>query len=115
MKTLRLIGTVIGGIALVAGLFVCSLAISFGSTTLQLKWRQYFAPKFESVETDIYRENKSYVEGTVRDLREMRVEYEKATDAHKSALRSLILQRSRELNYERLPSDLQAFLTELEQ
>lgn len=89
-----------------------TVGMSFGVPWLSLQVKKTFGTANESVNTDIYRENKSYVEGTVRDLREMRVEYEKATNSHKDALRSLILQRANELDWDRLPSDVKRFLEE---
>lgn len=97
-------------IFLVGGIF---LAVIYGGYYLSLSLYRTFGPQFESTRTDVYRESKSYVEGTVRDLREMRVEYEKASPEHKDALRSLILQRSRELDWDRLPSDVRRFLESL--
>jgi hypothetical protein len=104
---------IFGGI--VAGLLGLVLigGLMFGGKLLSIELYRYFGTKIESANTDIYRENKSYVEGTVRDLREMQVEYYKADDKHKSALKSLILHRSNELDWDRLPSDVSEFLYEL--
>ena len=91
-----------------------TVGMSFGVPWLSLQVKKTFGTANESVNTDIYRENKSYVEGTIRDLRELRVEYEKAeTDEHKQALRSIIKHRSNELDFDRLPTDLKRFLEEL--
>ena len=87
--------------------------IAFGALWLKLQVMRTYGTELESVKTDIYRENKSYVEGTVRDLREMQVEYTKAGEDHKSALRSLILHRANELDWDRLPSDVRDFLEDL--
>lgn len=103
--------TFIGIMVLAFGLV---LGLAFGAPYIQLQVMRMYGTELESVRTDIYRENKSYVEGTVRDLREMKVEYEKASDDHKSALKSLILQRAGELDWDRLPSDVRAFLKEIE-
>ena len=99
------------GLVLLSGVALVGLA--FGLPYLGLQVKKMYGTQFQSVETDIYRENKSYVEGTVRDLREMRVEYEKASDGHKDALKSLILQRANELDWDRLPSDVRGFLKDL--
>ena len=97
---------VVIGISLIIGL-------SFGVPYLRLKVMRMYGTELESVRTDIYRENKSYVEGTVRDLRELQVDYLKASDEHKPALASLILHRANELDWDRLPSDVRSFLLEL--
>lgn len=101
----------VGGIMLAIGLII---GVAFGAPWIKLQVMRMYGTEMESVRTDIYRENKSYVEGTVRDLRELRVEYEKADDAHKSALKSLIVQRAGELDHDRLPADLREFLNGLE-
>ena len=100
----------IGAIVMFVGLIV---GIVFGAPWLTLQVKRMWGTELQSVETDIYRENKSYVEGTVRDLRELRVDYVKATDSQKEALRSLILHRAGELDWDRLPRDVREFLEEL--
>lgn len=99
------------------GIIVCSLALivglSFGAVKLRLEVMRMYGAEVESVKTDIYRENKSYVEGTVRELRNLQVDYLKAADEHKPALRSLILHRANELDWDRQPSDVREFLHSL--
>jgi len=89
------------------------IAVIFGGANLEMT--RFFGTRMESIKTDIYRENKSYVEGTVRDLRELRVQYDTAGEGHRDALRSLILHRAGELNRERLPLDVRKFINILEQ
>jgi len=79
---------------------------SFGSLTLY----RTFAPQWEDARTDVYRNSKSYVEGTIRDLRKLKREYEKADETQKKALKTIIFQRSDELDYDKLPSDIRVFL-----
>lgn len=104
-----------GTSAVCAGIAAVALivALSFGLWELRLSLMRRYGTEAESVKTDIYRENKAYVEGTVRDLRELRVTYQAAEDGHKDAIRSLILQRAGELDWDRLPSDLRIFLNEM--
>ena len=89
------------------------LGVAFGAPYIQLQVMKMYGTKLESVKTDIYRENKSYVEGTVRDLRELQVQYVQATPSQQESLRSLILHRAGELDYDRLPLDVRQFLNEL--
>lgn len=93
-------------VALIAG-------IAFGGPWLKLQVMRMYGTELESVRTDIYRENKSYVEGTIRDLRELQADYVKATPSQQEALRSLILHRANELDWDRLPSDVRGFLNDL--
>lgn len=104
----KITGALVAGIALVVGLII-------GGNHLTLYVMRTFGTQVEDVRTDIYRKNKSYTEGTVRDLRELKREYLTASEEHKDAVRSLILHRAGELDYDRLPSDLRSFLKEIDQ
>lgn len=95
------------------GALILGVALLVGALFLVFYHYQYFAPKYEDVRTEVYRNSKSYTEGTIRDLRELRLEYDRAEPAHKGAIQSLILQRSNELDHSKLPIDLQNFLGEL--
>lgn len=101
----------IGGLIIVVALIVGG---TFGAGYLGLAVYRTFGTAYESARTDIYRNNKSYIEGTIRDLRDLRREYVTAEDGHKDAIRTLILHRAGELDWDRLPSDLREFLNELE-
>ncbi|MHC4297953.1 MAG: hypothetical protein ACYS7Y_11670 [Planctomycetota bacterium] len=101
----------VGGLLLAAALIV---GVVFGGSYLGLTVYRTFGTAYESARTDVYRENKSYVEGTIRDLREMKRDYVTADEGHQDALRSLILHRAGELDWDRLPSDVRGFLNELE-
>lgn len=103
---------VVGGLVLALCLLV---GLVIGGNHLRLYVMRTFGTEYENVRTDIYRNNKSYVEGTIRDLRELRREYLAADDEHKDAVKSLILHRAGELDYDRLPSDLRSFLKEIDQ
>lgn len=94
-------------------ILILVVGLAFGIPALQLTVMRMYGTELESVETDIYRENKSYVEGTIRDLRELHVDYIKADTSQKEALASLILHRANELDTDRLPSDVREFLKEL--
>lgn len=96
----------VGGIILVVAFIV---AVMFGSFFAY----QYFAPKYVEVETEVYRESRSYVEGMIRDLRKLKREYEAADEEHKSALRTIILQRSDEIDHDKLPADVRRFIESL--
>lgn len=84
----------VGGFVLTVAIIV---GIAFGAPALKLQVMRMYGTELESVRTDIYRENKSYVEGTVRDLRELQVDYMKANDSQKEAIASLILHRANEV------------------
>ena len=91
------------------------VVILFGATTAGIMWYRHFGIMRENATTDIYRENKSYVEGTVRDLRDLHVQYVQANESQKETLGHLILHRANELDWDRLPTDVREFLNELKE
>jgi hypothetical protein len=97
---------VIGALVLLVGLVIGG---GYGSLYLF----KTFAPQWEDARTDVYRNSKSYVEGTIRDLRRLKREYETADESQRSTLRTIILQRSDELDYDKLPGDIRRFLETL--
>jgi len=99
---LKIVGVVVLGIAVLVG-------GGYGSLALY----KIFAPQWEDARTDVYRNSKSYVEGTIRDLRRLKREYEAAEESQKSTLRTIILQRSDELDYDQLPDSLRRFIESL--
>ena len=100
------IGILIGVVTLFVGLV-------FGIPYLAAAVNRTGGVALESSRTDMYRESKSYVEGTIRDLRDLKMRFETADEEHKSAIQSLILQRAGELDWDRLPSDLRSFVKDL--
>ena len=98
---------------LTIALVVASLgAISFGS----LAAYRYFGPRWESARTDVYRTNKSYIEGTIRDLRDLKRQWATASDqVGKDAVAKLALHRAGELDWGTLPRDVRDFLNEIEE
>ena len=103
----------LAGIATVILVVAGLIGLAFLAPYVQLQVMRMYGTELESVKTDIYRENKSYIEGTIRDLRQLHVEYLSAEEEHKTALRDLILHRAGELDWDRLPSDVRQFLNEL--
>lgn len=101
--------TVIGYLLLVTGL---TAAVLFGPLELY----KYFGPQWESARTDVYRENKSYIEGTTRDLRDLKRQWATTkNETGKTAIAELAKQRAGELDYDRLPRDMREWLKEIEE
>ena len=107
MKTIKWL--VLGTLGFAAGIILI-VGLTFGGAKLSLEVKRMFGTELESIKTDIYQQNKGFVEGTVRELRTLRVDYEKATPSQQESLRSLILHRANELDWDRLPSDVREFL-----
>ena len=94
----------------VIGMIVFAVALIVGGAFGSLAMYRYFAPRWEGARTDVYRNTKSYTEGTTRDLRQLQREYEAADAGHKTALRTIILQRSDEVDRDKMPSDVRRFI-----
>jgi hypothetical protein len=88
---------------------VLGLAVIVGGSYGSLYLFKTFAPQWEDARTDVYRNSKSYV----RDLRRLKREYEKADESQQSTLKTIIFQRSDEVDYDQLPGDLQRFINSL--
>jgi hypothetical protein len=97
----------------VIGVIVLVIAVIVGGSYGSLALYRTFAPQWEDARTDVYRNSKSYVEGTIRDLRRLQREYEAAEESEKSTLKTIIFQRSDELDYDKLPGELRRFIESL--
>ena len=111
MSTVKQTSLGLGALAL--GI-ACIVGLAFGIPYLSLQVKKTYGTEFESVQTDIYRENKGFVEGTIKDLRELQVDYHGATEpAHKNAIADLAKQRAGELDEDRIPNSLKRWLETL--
>jgi hypothetical protein len=103
----------IGFVLLAAVTMTVIASISTGSS---LMFYRTWAPAWASAEREVYEETQSFVHGTVRDLRNLRLEYHRATsDAERQVISRTILHRSADLDDDVLSeySNLQAFLDTL--
>jgi len=75
----------------------------------------FYAPKYEQVRYNTFKESQAYNDGMLRDLQNLRMEYIKSNDEQKAALRAIALQRFSVYEINRLPYDLQAFYNSLVQ
>lgn len=98
----------------VVGVAVLGLVLLVGGAFLSLEMYRYFAPQWEGARTDVYRNTKSYTEGMTRDLRQLQREYEAADEGHKTTLRTIILQRSDEVDRDKMPSDVRRFVESIQ-
>jgi len=104
-------GLIIGLVA-VAGIAGVGM-FAFGMETLSLKWKRYFAPQHENVKREVFEETKSYNEGKIQQLAKYKLEYERANTADRAALASTIQHMFADMNPDRLPPQLGAFLTKI--
>lgn len=99
---LKAIFATIAGIALV-------LAASFGLTYFGYQMSSFFAPKYRALDSKVFKESEQYNDGMVRDLAELKRQYDQADDAGKAALRPIIRHRFEVYDTNKLPADLAAF------
>ena len=71
---------------------------------------KYWGPKYEGVRREIFEETKSYNQGMIQELQNMRFDYEQADPEHKDALAGIILHRSADYPQDKLPADLRSFI-----
>jgi hypothetical protein len=72
-----------------------------------------FAPKYEQVRHDTFKNSQAYNDAMLQQLRKAQLEYEKATPEHKDAIGSITLHQFASYETDRLPADLQAFVRKL--
>ena len=78
-----------GFLAIFAAVFV---GILFGVSALGLIYFQFFAPKFQAAQRDVYEQTPSYVQGKEQSLAELQFEYQRAkTQGEKNNIRSMIV------------------------
>ena len=72
---------------------------------------RYVAPEEERIRRDTYEESKSYLDGTVRDLDNLRLQWHAATnDVHRDAIASTALHRAADFPEDRLPDRIADWL-----
>jgi hypothetical protein len=69
----------------------------------------FYAPKYEQVRYDTFKQSQTYNDGMLRDLQDLQMEYMKANDEQKAAMKAIILHRFAVYDVNRLPIDLRSF------
>lgn len=73
----------------------------------------FYAPKYEQVRYDTFKQSQTYNDGMLRDLQDLKMEYIKANDEQKAALKAIVIHRFSVYEVDRLPYDLRAFYMEV--
>lgn len=102
----------VGLVVFVVGL-VLLLTLGFGLNLFGLAQYKFFAPKYRAVENQVFKESEQYNDGMVRDLENLQLEYINADQAHKDALRAIVLHRFSVYDENRLPVNLRNFYDQL--
>lgn len=74
----------------------------------------FWAPKMEQVRHTTFKQSQAYQDGATKNLARLRLAYETADEAHRAALRLVILTEASVVDRETLPSELQTFIARLE-
>ena len=101
------------GILAGIGALILFLAFIFSMNLFGLANYSFFAPKYRAVENQVFKESEQYNDGMVRDLENLQMEYMKANDTQKAALKDIILHRFAVYDVNRLPNNLFSFYTQL--
>jgi hypothetical protein len=99
-------------LAIVGGVFTLG-AVTWGVAYHDLLFTAFFAPKYENVRRNTFEQSKSFRDGSVQELENMRFEYIKAAPEHKKALADIIRHRATEIPIDAMPADLSAFVNTL--
>lgn len=74
----------------------------------------FYAPRYEQVRYNTFKESQAYNDGMLRDLQNLRMDYLKADKEQKAALRAITLHRFSVYDAEKLPADLRQFYAALQ-
>ena len=72
-----------------------------------------FAPKYEQVRHDTFKNSQAYNDGMMQELRATQLKYETSSQEHKDALGSVVLHQFASYDEDRLPGDRRAFVQKL--
>ena len=89
------------------------IAFLFGLAFVGFEMSNYFAPKYRALDNKVFKESEQYNDGMIRDLENLQMEYMKANDSQKAALKDIILHRFAVYDVNRLPGNLYSFYTDL--
>lgn len=93
--------------------FLGLIAVAFALNLAGFAQYSFFAPKYTAVDNKVFHESQQYNDGMLRDLENIKREYQAATPAGKDALRATAIHRFEIYPRERMPPDLQNFYDSL--
>ena len=99
------------GIGLLA--IIGLVALSFVLNVAGFAQYSFFAPKYTAVDNKVFHESQQYNDGMVRDLENIKREYQSASPGAKDALRATAIHRFEIYPRDRMPPDLQNFYDSL--
>jgi hypothetical protein len=97
------------GVLVLVGILVLGFVLNYAGFFSY----SFFAPKYTAVDNKVFHESQQYNDGMIRDLENIKREYQHATPEGKDALRATAIHRFEIYPYNRLPPDLQNFYDSL--
>ena len=89
------------------------LALSFVLSYTGYAQYSFFAPRYAAVDNKVFHESQAYNDGMLRDLENIKREYQSATPEGKAALKATAIHRFEIYPRDRLTPDLQNFYDSL--
>jgi len=102
-------GTIVGWFVLVT-LIIIGLGFTWIGEGNDFFLYQYFAPKYQQVQREVFEQSKSYNQGMIQNLQSQQFDYAKADKDGKAALGSIILHETADYDETKLPPDLRDFV-----
>jgi len=99
------------GLGLLAVIIILGLSWAFTGNDFFLA--KIFAPKMEQVRHDTFKGSQAYNDGVATQLQSFQFKYEQSNDEAKGALAPIILKYVAAYDTNKLPSELQAFVSKL--
>lgn len=95
------------------GTIVFGALVLFGISYGGYQMYAFLAPKYRAVDNAVFKESEQYNDGMVRDLENLQMEYVKANDEQKSALKAIIMHRFSVYPESKLPPNLRNFYNQM--
>lgn len=97
------------GIGFIFQLLIWGSVLIAGFGAISYTWYWWSAPRIEQVRYDTFKNSQAYNDGMLRDLYDLKRDYDSADSEHKGAMKALIIHRFEIYDKARLPTDLQTF------
>jgi len=97
----KFFGSIFGILVIVFVAVIVAVGLRYGN----LKFEQFFAPKEQSIQREVFENTKSYVHGAIQDIAKYYDEYNKAKDdQEKEVIKNVIKQRFAEFDANNIKS-----------
>lgn len=95
------------------GIIVFGALLIFGISYGGYEMYAFLAPKYRAVDNKVFKESEQYNDGMIRDLENLQMEYMKANDEQKIAMKAIIVHRFSVYPEDKLPLNLRSFYNQL--